>query len=299
MFFSCDTLRKTAIHRTDSSRNFSIVVISNQSTLNVKSITISKKFLFCLSIILIISFSGFARGAIAILLHIKQCTTLKKEQNKNRKLTSDFELLDNYLSDILTNDHPKCEIPQIGVLPYCQVSKASLFVFDKSMIVDFKNFIKQIDRSSITLMANQKGKNTPFDNNQSFLCPTSGMISSFFGIRADPVFEGTEKHCGIDIAGKMWSPVIGTENGKITIAGWNNKYGNMVMITHKTGIQTIYAHMQKIVVKVDDQINAGQLIGYLGSTGKSTGAHLHYEVRVNNKAVNPIPFLLPRAEVSD
>lgn len=299
MFFSCDILKNSAFHRTDSSKNFSIVVISNQSSLSVKSIKISKIFLICLTIFLILSFGGLARGAIAILLHINQRITLKIEQNRNRKLTADLEILDNYLSDILRNDHTKYRIPQIGVQQYNQVSKASLFVFDKSAIVELKKIIRQIDISSNAFIISQKGKDSTFDKNQPFLCPSSGTISSFFGIRADPVFEGTEKHFGVDIAGNMWSPVNCTANGKISFAGWKNRYGNMVIITHKTGIQTIYAHMQKIIVKANDQIKAGQQIGYIGSTGKSTGPHLHYEIRINCKAVNPIPFMVPQAEVSD
>jgi murein DD-endopeptidase MepM/ murein hydrolase activator NlpD len=132
------------------------------------------------------------------------------------------------------------------------------------------------------------------------LCPTLGTVTSFFGIRTDPVYEGTEKHCGIDIAGPLWSPVIGTADGIVSFAGWGNRYGNLVVIDHmKSGIQTIYGHMQKIVVRRGDHIIAGQKIGYIGSTGKSTGPHLHYEVRKNGIPVNPISYLLSQNVVSD
>jgi murein DD-endopeptidase MepM/ murein hydrolase activator NlpD len=94
--------------------------------------------------------------------------------------------------------------------------------------------------------------------------------------------------------------VIGTADGIVSFAGWGNRYGNLVVIDHmKSGIQTIYGHMQKIVVRRGDHIIAGQKIGYIGSTGKSTGPHLHYEVRKNGIPVNPISYLLSQNVVSD
>jgi murein DD-endopeptidase MepM/ murein hydrolase activator NlpD len=240
------------------------------------------------------------RGLIAILSRIKQNTSMKVEFNRNKKLTTGMELLDNYLSNILRGDNTKCEIPRIDIQPYYQVSNASIFVIDKSVISDFKHLIKQIDWFSESFILSQRSKDLSDQKALSFLCPTTlGIITSNFGIRTDPVFEGTEKHCGVDIAGKLWSPITSTADGTVSFASWSNRYGNLIILNHSNGIQTVYAHLQKISVNKNDKVKAGQMIGYLGSTGKSTGAHLHYEIRVHGKSVDPIPYLIPSNEISD
>lgn len=299
VFFLCDIFRKF-FRTSDSSASFSLILISDQSNLNVKSKKLSRIYLICFLLISILCIGGFARGLVLIFSRLVLNTSIKIEQDRHQKLVDGSVLLDAYLTDILRNDHTKCEMPRLNIEPYNQISKASLFMIDKSVIVDFKNLIQQIDWFSGPSVSAQRGKDLNSNTNMSFLCPSLGTITSFFGIRTDPVYEGTEKHCGIDIAGPLWSPVIGTADGIVSFAGWGNRYGNLVVIDHgKFGIQTIYAHMQKIVVRRGDHIIAGQKIGYIGSTGKSTGPHLHYEVRKNGIPVNPIPYLLSNNEVSD
>jgi hypothetical protein len=299
IFFLCDIFRKL-FRTSNSSPGFSLVMISDRSNLNVKFHKFSRIYLICFLLISLLSLGGLTRGLVIILSCLAQNISIKIEQNRSQKLVAGSMLLDDYLSDILRNDHIKCEMPRLNIEPYNQISKASLFMIDKSVIVDFKNLIQQIDWLSTPFISSQRNKDLSTDTQISFLCPTFGSFSSFFGIRTDPVYEGTEKHCGVDIAGPLWSPVIGTADGIVAFAGWSNRYGNLVVVDHgKNGIQTIYAHLQKISVRRDDRIVAGQRIGYMGSTGKSTGPHLHYEVRKNGKPVNPISYLLPHNEVSD
>lgn len=299
MFHRCDTNKKSVFHRTlRSSPDFSIVIISNQSASQVKYCKISLKIIICFSLIAILSLGGVARSLFIFITTIKQNAAMRLEENRNQKLTAGLALLDNYLSDLLRNDHTKCEIPKIEIEPY-QVSKASLFMIDRSVISDFKLLIQQIDRFSDSFIS-QKGKDFPKDDSIYFQCPVLGRITSYYGMRTDPVYEGTEKHCGIDIAGQLWSPVFGAAGGQVAFSGWNCRYGNMVVINHgNTGIQTVYAHLQKLSVKKGDRIQAGQQVGYLGSTGKSTGPHLHYEVRLKGRAIDPLPYLLPQNEFPD
>lgn len=116
-------------------------------------------------------------------------------------------------------------------------------------------------------------------------------MSSPFGMRMDPFMKGPAIHAGIDLRGDTGDPVRVTANGTVTIAGWNGGYGNMVEVNHGNGFATRYGHMSKIEVKVGQHVAIGQTIGRIGSTGRSTGPHLHYETRIDGEAVNPQKFL--------
>jgi murein DD-endopeptidase MepM/ murein hydrolase activator NlpD len=116
-------------------------------------------------------------------------------------------------------------------------------------------------------------------------------MSSPFGMRMDPFVRGPAIHTGIDLHGDTGDPVRATANGRVTIASWQGGYGKMVEIDHGNGLSTRYGHMSVIDVKVGDQVRIGQTIGKIGSTGRSTGLHLHYETRINDEAVDPQRFL--------
>ncbi len=118
--------------------------------------------------------------------------------------------------------------------------------------------------------------------------PTNGEVSSRYGLR----WGGSEFHPGIDIAAEMGTPVIATADGVVVDSGWNSGgYGYMVDIDHGNGIITRYAHNSQLAVTEGMQVKKGEVISYVGSTGFSTGPHLHYEVRVNGRTVNPENYL--------
>ena len=121
-----------------------------------------------------------------------------------------------------------------------------------------------------------------------------GKINNEFGFRRNP-FGGRsyEFHSGMDIDGEKGDDVIAPANGTVIKAGWHGGYGNMIEIDHGNGLTTRYGHLSKIGVSVGDSVQRGQLIGLIGSTGRSTGPHLHYELRLNDKAINPRRFLPP------
>ena len=117
------------------------------------------------------------------------------------------------------------------------------------------------------------------------------FISSSFGHRPDPIYKVTKFHYGVDFSARMGTEVYATGDGVVTTVEhsmWG--YGNMVVIDHDYGYITRYAHLQKAVVKKGQKVKRGQLIGYVGNSGKTTGVHLHYEVRKNNVPINPINF---------
>jgi murein DD-endopeptidase MepM/ murein hydrolase activator NlpD len=123
--------------------------------------------------------------------------------------------------------------------------------------------------------------------------PVVGEIdeSSPFGVRTDPIVHEAAMHTGIDFRGDTGDPIRATAGGTVTVAGWSGGYGKLVEIDHGNGLATRYGHMSEINVDAGDTVRAGATIGKLGSTGRSTGPHLHYEVRVKGEAVDPQKFL--------
>lgn len=116
-------------------------------------------------------------------------------------------------------------------------------------------------------------------------------LTSNFGVRSDPFNGGARMHKGIDIPGPVGTPIYATADGIVSRAGWASGYGNLVQITHGGGLETRYGHMSKLIAAPNSFVRRGQLIGLMGSTGRSTGSHLHYEVRVDGQAINPMPFV--------
>jgi murein DD-endopeptidase MepM/ murein hydrolase activator NlpD len=123
--------------------------------------------------------------------------------------------------------------------------------------------------------------------------PITGEIdlSSPFGVRMDPFLHISAMHTGIDFRGDVGDPIRATAAGTVTAAGWSGGYGKMVEIDHGNGLATRYGHLSQIDVDVGDKVRIGQIIGRLGSTGRSTGPHLHYETRIDGEAVDPQKFL--------
>ena len=126
--------------------------------------------------------------------------------------------------------------------------------------------------------------------------PHAGKINNEFGFRRNP-FGGRayEFHPGMDIDGERGESVLAPASGTVVKAGWTGGYGNMIEVSHGNGLTTRYGHLSKIDVAVGDTITRGQLIGYVGSTGRSTGPHLHYELRLNDRSVNPRHVLPPES----
>ncbi|HUE84250.1 MAG TPA: M23 family metallopeptidase [Pyrinomonadaceae bacterium] len=123
--------------------------------------------------------------------------------------------------------------------------------------------------------------------------PVEGTLESGFGGRRNPFGGGSwEFHSGQDIDAPAGVPIVSGASGKISFVGWQNGYGQLVIIDHGGGLTTRYAHLSKIEVKLDQTVERGQFIGLVGSTGRSTGPHLHYEVRINDQPVNPLPYLV-------
>jgi murein DD-endopeptidase MepM/ murein hydrolase activator NlpD len=122
--------------------------------------------------------------------------------------------------------------------------------------------------------------------------PVRGWVSSGFGPRVSPFTGRDAIHSGIDIAAPMSTPVIAPAAGTVAEAGHEKSLGNMIVVSHGYGYQTMYAHLKKIKVKVGQTLKRGDVLGQVGSTGLSTGPHLHYEVEANGRAVDPRKYII-------
>jgi murein DD-endopeptidase MepM/ murein hydrolase activator NlpD len=116
-------------------------------------------------------------------------------------------------------------------------------------------------------------------------------VASGFGYRIDPLYKDSRLHAGLDFSAPTGTPIYATADGEVQIAGFNTDgYGNKVVINHGYGFQTLYAHMVRVIARVGQSIKRGEVIGYVGSTGKSTGPHLHYEVIKRGTKVDPVYY---------
>lgn len=134
--------------------------------------------------------------------------------------------------------------------------------------------------------------NKEFLSSTPSIWPAEGHISSTFGYRYSPFTGQSQLHAGLDISNRPGTPVIAPAKGVVTFSGWDGAYGTCIIINHGNGISTRYAHLQKSVVKEGQMLGRGDLIAHVGNSGRSTGPHLHYEVRVGGVCVNPMRYIL-------
>ena len=155
---------------------------------------------------------------------------------------------------------------------------------NKRQTVFFKNRLERLE-------GEVQRQNNYFSEKPS-IYPVNGRITSKFGYRPHPFLIGTLFHEGIDIANQMWMPVKAPADGICTFSGLRGGYGTLVEITHKrTGYVTRYGHLADAKVKIGEQLKRGEIIGFVGSSGRSTGPHLHYEIIKDGKPVNPLNYI--------
>lgn len=169
---------------------------------------------------------------------------------------------------------------------------------------NYTDHIYELKTSFVSLSKEARSQKSEIDNSigpikdkLSFLKakpsikPVTGKITAAYGYRKNPFTgRGSEFHKGVDIAAKRGTPVVSTADGIVTYAAWKSGYGNMVIISHGYGFITVYAHNSSIVTKVGEKVKRGQVISKVGSTGRSTAPHLHYEIKLNGKNVDPARY---------
>lgn len=134
---------------------------------------------------------------------------------------------------------------------------------------------------------------------RGMMLPVAGRITSYFGNRYHPILHFTRFHAGLDIGAGWGSPIVAAGDGQVVAAGWAGGYGREVRIAHSGGLVSLYGHMSQIVATPGSYVRQGQVIGYVGSSGLSTGPHVHFEVRMGGTPVNPLGVRFTSAPVAD
>lgn len=264
---------------------------------------------------------------LSLIINIISCTTNKNIQKKDLKLNHEIiQQWNKYLKNIkktikITNDKKVLlKIKSNMIALYVEgIDEYSNFPDDISIEIsrvsekiDKKIHVKILKKNnrfkSIDIVANKinndnnflgtldDGSNTIFtekDLKSSFYWPFKNIhITSPYGFRADPFEKDKIRfHHGVDLAANLGDYIMSSNYGKVVFAGRNGGYGLMIIISHANNISTIYGHLSKILVKRKQFIKRGEVIGEVGSTGRSTGPHLHFEVRKNNRSIDPIFFI--------
>ena len=191
---------------------------------------------------------------------------------------------------------------QLEVSKAAQAEKKAALNADKSVVADKKAevakdnaalaemeaaFLAEANRLKAEILASQSSGTSYSGGSMAWPAPGVTRITSPFGYRIHPILKVKKLHTGIDIGAPSGTSIVAANSGKVIKAGWNNSYGYMVMIDHGGGIVTLYAHNSKLLVKNGDVVARGQKVAISGSTGQSTGPHLHFEVRVNGEYKDP------------
>jgi murein DD-endopeptidase MepM/ murein hydrolase activator NlpD len=179
-----------------------------------------------------------------------------------------------------------------------EISKASAdqqrtYQFLRSRRQEYEKRVRQLEASSLEIerFIKSRGKSTATSSGR-FNWPITGRIVSKFGYRRHPLWGGIHLHTGVDIAAPYGKPIICADSGEVIYSGWWDGYGKAVVIDHGRGYTTVYGHMSRIYMQVGQKVEKSQVIGLIGSTGFSTGPHLHFEIRYNGKPVDPLPYLM-------
>jgi murein DD-endopeptidase MepM/ murein hydrolase activator NlpD len=198
---------------------------------------------------------------------------LKKSREENEKLIAKLKEIEEKIknaNELLQRKGIKVTLPQGGV--YIPADSKNIHIYAKKIEYRMDKLLKIIQDIPVGV-------------------PLYGRITSKFGSRIDPFNGKIAFHTGLDLRASFKQPIFATANGIVEYAGWAGGYGKLVKIKHKYGYETYYGHLYYIKVKKGQRVKAGQIIGYAGSTGRSTGVHLHYEIRRYGKLINPLTML--------
>ncbi|MFZ5989655.1 MAG: M23 family metallopeptidase [Bacillota bacterium] len=219
----------------------------------------------------------------------EEISSLIKQKSNQNKLIEDF----NTMYKDMTKKYIEGNMDRITVSRSGSRNDRS-FINDINRLKSILDSLEKINKSEpgiVNDLTETEAKLKEYIDAVPTLWPTSGRISSTFGQRTDPLNFRQRKHEGIDIAASRGQSIKAAAIGKVVFSDWNGNYGKTVIIDHGYGLSTLYAHCSSLLVKEGQSVNKGDLIARVGNTGRSTGDHLHFEVRINNVAVDPLKYL--------
>jgi murein DD-endopeptidase MepM/ murein hydrolase activator NlpD len=241
--------------------------------------------------------SGNASDFLARLKYIKVITEKDKELiDEIKTIKTDIEYKKRLREALMLDKQKKLEDKK-EKLDSLQASRADLEGQIRESQSKLEELEKQEDQflKESQAMANKirslQSKGNYIGGKLMWPTPSTRQISSYYGNRMHPILKKYKMHTGIDIAASYGASIVAANKGTVIVAGWQSGYGNTVIIDHGGGITTLYAHCSRLLVSVGDSVNAGAVIAKVGSTGLSTGPHLHFEVRKNGSTQDPLNYV--------
>jgi len=229
---------------------------------------------------------------------IQQQTLVEYKSNLD-KLGSDLAGMEQYVKKLnvmagLKATEPLQEVGGVGDGPGGSQSIPSIITpqdFSTSRIESVESKVMQMGQNLETLLVHYESETNRLASTPS-IWPTRGYQSSSYGYRPDPVTGKRTMHWGLDISTNPGNPVWATADGRVISCKYDKISGNTIKIAHMGGVTTVYCHLSKYKVKAGQKVKRGKVVGLIGKTGKATGPHLHYEVRVNGVKKNPYYWIL-------
>lgn len=275
-----------------------IIAHTSRSRARVQRIRVEKKFVTVLTIGAVVLTAGLIFGLYGLTQHAVHLRTAFENERlraENERQRQELEKLNNRVEKVEDTSRKLAE--KSGVVETAPTSPGTggpAMPLDEMAIETLAAKMNRLeeDMSAYEAILRQRGY-TPT------LWPVEGTLEGGFGGRRNPFGGGGyEFHSGQDIEAASGAPVVSGAAGRVSFVGWQNGYGQLVIVDHGGGLSTRYGHLSHIDVEMDQPVSRGQLLGKVGSTGRSTGPHLHYEVRINDQAVNPLPYLLTSSKTT-
>ena len=277
------------------------------------------KFNFSVLFLLIVFFgwtgmtlwAGFISGKHIDYLTVKADNKIMKARmlffadqiKKSKEMLAQVKQNDDHIRSLLAMDSKRIIIENdlgAGGPTPIESSALSMLLSGKIDTIDYQDISKQsfelleeykASMKSYSEVINHIAKQREMFRYTPSIWPCKGMISSPYGIRFHPIFNTKFFHPAIDIANKKNTPIVATADGVVAFSGWMRGYGNVIAIEHGHKYRTVYAHLAKMLVKKGELVTKGQEIAKMGSTGRSTGPHVHYELHLNKRPINPMKYL--------
>jgi len=268
-----------------------IIAHTSRSRARVQRIRVEKRLVTILGAILLVIGVGLFYGLYGLTQHAAHIRIEFENQRlraENERQRQELEKLNNRVEKVEDTSRKLAEKSGVVEQPLAPGTGGPALPLDEMGLATLTAKMGRLeeDLRAYEAILRQRGY-TPT------VWPVEGTLEGGFGGRRNPFGgSGYEFHSGQDIEAPWGAPVIAGASGKVSFVGWQNGYGQLVIVDHGGGLTTRYGHLSHIDVELNQIVSRAQLLGKVGSTGRSTGPHLHYEVRINDQAVDPLPYLL-------
>lgn len=283
------------------------VILARYGAGGAKKYTFSRKFLIAGTSLVLIVFSAFSLTAFHYFHMWKRTTTfeaLLSEADRLRRENASFRVTARQLTDRMTQLETTAKKLEMmaGAVDEGRTGVGGPLSDDPAWLeLDepqaLKRHFNSLDRKRISLQ-DELNRLQEYYTRRSILMaaapsilPASGYMGDGYAWRKDPFTGKRQFHSGLDIEAPAGMQIVASADGTVSYAGWKGDYGKMVEIQHRFGLSTRYAHMSKVVAKPGQKVKRGDLIGFVGSTGRATGSHCHFEVRLFNDTLDPLRFV--------